>query len=176
LFNAMSQLTAREPGVVGAALTDENSWCGIVVDGHHVDPRVLKLALRAAPLRRFMLVSDAMPSVGAETKSFEIQGRTITVNGDKIVDDEGRLAGAHLDMASAVRNTCQTLGIPLVDAVRMASRNPAEFLKLGDRMGRIAPGQRADLALVDDELNVLETWIGARSSVSESASALIASA
>ena len=68
----------------------------------------------------------------------------------------------------------QTLGIPLVDAVRMASRNPAQFLKLGDRMGRIAPGQRADLVLVDDGLNVLETWIGAQ--VSESASALIESA
>jgi N-acetylglucosamine-6-phosphate deacetylase len=176
LFNAMSQLTSREPGAVGAALAHPDSWVGLIVDGHHVHPEVLKIALRAKRLDRFMLVSDAMPSVGAETKSFEIQGRTITVNGDKIVDDEGRLAGAHLDMASAVRNTCQTLGIPLVEAVRMASRNPAEFLKLGDKMGRIAPGQRADLALVDDELNVRETWIGARSSVSESASALIASA
>jgi N-acetylglucosamine-6-phosphate deacetylase len=176
LFNAMSQLTSREPGAVGAALAHPDSWVGLIVDGHHVHPEVLKIALRAKRLDRFMLVSDAMPSVGAETKSFEIQGRTITVNGDKIVDDEGRLAGAHLDMASAVRNTCQTLGIPLVDAVRMASRNPAEFLKLGDKMGRIAPGQRADLALVDDEFNVRETWIGARSSVSESASALIASA
>ena len=176
LFNAMSQLTSREPGAVGAALAHPDSWVGLIVDGHHVHPEVLKIALRAKQRDRFMLVSDAMPSVGAETKSFEIQGRTITVNGDKIVDDEGRLAGAHLDMASAVRNTCQTLGIPLVEAVRMASRNPAEFLKLGDKMGRIAPGQRADLALVDDELNVRETWIGARSSVSESASALIASA
>jgi len=121
-----------------------------------------------------MLVSDAMPSVGSDVNEFRIQGRLITIDGDRIVDDEGRLAGAHLDMASAVRNTCQTLGIPLVEAVRMASRNPAQFLKLGDKMGRIAPGQRADLALVDDGLNVLETWIGAQ--VSESASALIESA
>jgi N-acetylglucosamine-6-phosphate deacetylase len=83
----------------------------------------------------------------------------ITVNGDKIVDDEGRLAGAHLDMASAVLNTCQMLGVELADAVRMASRNPAEFLKLGADVGRIAPGQRANLALVDDELTVHETWI-----------------
>ena len=177
LFNAMSQLTSREPGAVGAALAHADSWVGLIVDGHHVHPEVLKIALRAKRHDRFMLVSDAMPSVGADVNEvFEIQGRLITVDGDRIVDDEGRLAGAHLDMASAVRNTCQTLGIPLVDAVRMASRNPAEFLKLGDKMGRIAPGQRADLALVDDELNVLETWIGAQSSVSESASALIASA
>jgi N-acetylglucosamine-6-phosphate deacetylase len=174
LFNAMSQLTSREPGAVGAALAHADSWVGLIVDGHHVHPEVLKIALRAKQRDRFMLVSDAMPSVGSDVNEFRIQGRLITIDGDRIVDDEGRLAGAHLDMASAVRNTCQTLGIPLVEAVRMASRNPAQFLKLGDKMGRIAPGQRADLALVDDGLNVLETWIGAQ--VSESASALIESA
>ena len=81
------------------ALAHADSWVGLIVDGHHVHPEVLKIALRAKQRDRFMLVSDAMPSVGAETKSFEIQGRTITVDGDKIVDDEGRLAGAHLDMA-----------------------------------------------------------------------------
>jgi N-acetylglucosamine-6-phosphate deacetylase len=78
LFNAMSQLGSREPGVVGAALYDENSWCGIIVDGHHVDPKVLKVALRAAPLRRFMLVTDAMPSVGGR-KSFTLGGQKISV-------------------------------------------------------------------------------------------------
>jgi N-acetylglucosamine-6-phosphate deacetylase len=163
LFNAMSQLTPREPGAVGAALAHPDSWVGIIVDGHHVHPEVLKIALRAKQRERFMLVSDAMPSVGADMNEFRIQGRLISIDGDRIVDDEGRLAGAHLDMASAVRNTCQTLAVPLADAVRMASRNPAEFLKLGGSMGRIAPGLRANLALVDDELNVLETWIdGAR--------------
>jgi N-acetylglucosamine-6-phosphate deacetylase len=159
LFNAMSQLTSREPGAVGAALAHAQSWVGLIVDGHHVHPEVLKIALRAKQLDRFMLVSDAMPSVGADVNEFRIQGRLITIEGDRIVDDEGRLAGAHLDMAGAVRNACQMLGLPLADAVRMASRNPAEFLKLGDETGRIAPGQRANLALVDDEINVLETWI-----------------
>jgi len=170
LFNAMSQLTSREPGAVGAALAHAESWVGLIVDGHHVHPEVLKIALRAKQRDRFMLVSDAMPSVGAEVNEFRIQGRLITVEGDRIVDDDGRLAGAHLDMASAVRNTCQMLGLPLADAVRMASRNPAEFLKLGAEMGRIAPGQRANFALVDDEINVLETWIdGALGSGPESA-------
>jgi len=164
LFNAMSQLTSREPGAVGAALAHADSWVGLIVDGHHVHPEALKIALRAKQLDRFMLVSDAMPSVGTEVNEFRIQGRLITIDGDRIVDDEGRLAGAHLDMASAVLNTCQMLGVDLVDAVRMASRNPAEFLKLGGDMGRIAPGQRANFALVDGELNVLETWIdGAQS-------------
>ena len=161
LFNAMSPMTSREPGAVGAALADADSWVGLIVDGHHVHPEVLKIALRAKRRDRFMLVSDAMPSVGSAVKQFHIQGRLITVEGNKIVDDEGRLAGAHLDMASAVRNTCEMLGVQLADALRLASANPAAFLKLGD-VGRIAPGQRANLALVDEELNVSSTWIDGR--------------
>jgi len=101
-----------------------------------------------------------MPSVGAEVKEFRIQGRLITVDGDRIVDDEGRLAGAHLDMAGAVRNTVNMLDVSLTDALRMASTYPAEFLKAGDRMGRIARGQRADLLVVDECLNVRRSWIG----------------
>jgi N-acetylglucosamine-6-phosphate deacetylase len=160
LFNAMSGLGSREPGAVGAALSSD-SWCGLIVDGHHVHAATLKIALRAKRHDRFMLVTDAMPSVGADTRSFEIQGRRITVNGDKIVDDKGRLAGAHLDMASAVRNAVRLLNLELPDAVRMASASPAAFLKLGD-VGRIAPGQRANLALLDAQLNVTRTWIDGR--------------
>jgi len=162
LFNAMSQLGNREPGAVGAALAHSDSWLGLIVDGYHVHAEVLKIALRAKRPDRFMLVSDAMPSVGADVKEFRIQGRVITVDGDRIIDDEGRLAGAHLDMAGAVRNTVNQLGVSLTDALRMASTYPAEFLKLGGRMGRIAPGQRADLVLVDEEVNVLRSWIGGR--------------
>jgi N-acetylglucosamine-6-phosphate deacetylase len=159
LFNAMSGLGSREPGAVGAALSSDEAWCGLIVDGHHVHAETLRIALRAKRLDRFMLVSDAMPSVGADTRTFQIQGRTITVTGDRIVDDEGRLAGAHLDMESAVRNAVQMLGVDLVDAVRMASANPAAFLKLSHELGRIAPGQRAHLVLLDDALRVRRTWI-----------------
>jgi len=162
LFNAMSPLGSREPGAVGAALAHEASWCGLIVDGHHVHPEVMKLALRAKRHDRFMLVSDAMPSVGAQTKNFVLNGRPITVIGNKCLDEEGRLAGADLDMASAVRNAVNMLGLPLADAVRMATRNPAEFLALED-MGRLAPGQRANLVLLDDELRPLETWIHGKS-------------
>jgi N-acetylglucosamine-6-phosphate deacetylase len=162
LFNAMSQLGNREPGAVGAALANEDCWAGLIVDGYHVHAEVLKIALRAKRLDRFMLVSDAMPSVGADVKEFRIQGRLITVEGDKIVDDEGRLAGAHLDMAGAVRNTVNQLGVSLTNALRMASTYPAEFLKMGGRVGRIAPGQCANLVLVDEELNILKSWIGGR--------------
>jgi N-acetylglucosamine-6-phosphate deacetylase len=162
LFNAMSQLGNREPGAVGAALADPDSWCGLIVDGHHVHPEVLKVALRAKRHERFMLVTDAMPSVGAATKSFQLQGRTITVVDNKCIDEEGRLAGADLDMASAVRNACKTLALDLPDALRMASCNPAEFLRLSDSLGSIAPGRRANLTLIDDEVNVRGTWIDGR--------------
>jgi N-acetylglucosamine-6-phosphate deacetylase len=158
LFNAMSQLSAREPGVVGAALYDDNSWCGLIVDGHHVDPRALKIALRAAPLRRFMLVSDAMPSVGGR-KSFVIGGAAIKVIDGKCVNADGTIAGADLDMASAVRNAVSMLGVDLADAVAMASANPAAFLGLDHEFGRIAPGYRANLVLLDDDLQVAECWI-----------------
>jgi N-acetylglucosamine-6-phosphate deacetylase len=159
LFNAMSQLGNREPGAVGAALAHPDSWMGLIVDGFHVHAETLKIALRAKRHDRFMLVSDAMPSVGADVTEFRIQGRVITVDGERIVDDEGRLAGAHLDMASAVRNTVNQLDVPLTTALRMASAYPAEFLKLEGQIGRIAPGQQANLVLLDDELQVVRSWI-----------------
>jgi len=162
LFNAMSQLTAREPGVVGAALEDPDSWCGIIVDGRHVDPAVLRIALRCKRRDRFMLVTDAMPSVGAAEKSFSLQGRMISAAGGVLVDEAGTLAGTDTDMASTVRNAVELLGISLPEAARMASRYPAEFLDLGGELGRIAPGYRANLVLVDDRLEVKETWIDGR--------------
>jgi N-acetylglucosamine-6-phosphate deacetylase len=158
LFNAMSQLGNREPGAVGAALAHEASWCGLIADGHHVHPETLKLALRAKRHDRFLLVSDAMPSVGASTKNFILNGRPVHVQDGKCVDGNGRLAGADLDMATAVRNTARMLGVPLAQALRMASSYAAEFLALPD-VGRLASGQRANLVLLDDALQVRETWI-----------------
>ncbi|HEV2227548.1 MAG TPA: N-acetylglucosamine-6-phosphate deacetylase [Steroidobacteraceae bacterium] len=163
LFNAMSQLTGREPGTVGAALDDAASWCGIIVDGLHTSPVVLRIALRCRPLERFMLVTDAMPSVGTSVSSFELQGRRILVSGSVCVDEDGRLAGSNIDMASCVRNAIRMLGVPLPQAARMASQWPAEFLGLGNEIGRIAPGYRANLVAADDELRVLESWIDGRS-------------
>jgi N-acetylglucosamine-6-phosphate deacetylase len=167
LFNAMSPLTGREPGTVGAALEDTSSWCGIIVDGLHTSPVVLRIALRCKPLERFMLVTDAMPSVGTDAASFELQGRRILVSGNVCVDEDGRLAGSNIDMASCVRNAIHMLGVPLPQAVRMASQWPAEFLGLSAELGRIAPGYRANLVAADDELRVIETWIDGRSSAED---------
>ncbi len=160
LFNAMSPLTSREPGVVGAALEDIHAWCGIIVDGRHVDPVVLKLAMRCRPLNRFMLVTDAMPCVGGAQDVFVLQGKTIHVRDGACYDEAGTLAGSNLDMAGAVRNAIAMMGVTVPQALQMASRNPAEFLGLGRELGRIAPGYRADLVLLDEALAVRETWIG----------------
>ncbi|HEY4446010.1 MAG TPA: N-acetylglucosamine-6-phosphate deacetylase [Steroidobacteraceae bacterium] len=159
LFNAMARLEPRAPGIVGAALYDESTWCGIIVDGHHVDPIVLKLALRCKRHDRFMLVTDGMPAVGSSAPTFVLQGRTIRVIDGICRDENGILAGTALDMAAAVRNAVSLLGLDVTEAVRMASEYPAEFLGLGHELGRIAPGYRANLVLLDDELKVQRTWI-----------------
>jgi N-acetylglucosamine-6-phosphate deacetylase len=160
LFNAMSPLTAREPGIVGAALENQNAYCGMIVDGLHVAPATLRIALCCRPADRFMLVTDAMPTVGQPEKFFMLQGRRIRVENGVCVDESGTLAGSDLDMASAVRNAVALLGVSLEGALCMASSNPADFLGLGDRIGRIAPGCQADLVVLDDDLQVLETVMG----------------
>lgn len=162
LFNAMSPLRAREPGVVGAALHDRDSYCGIIVDGHHVDPVVLQIALRAKSRHRLMLVTDAMPCAGTDLRSFKLQGRTILVNDGCCLDERGTLIGTTLTMIQAVKNAVSLLGLDLPEAVRMASEYPANFLGRGATYGRIAPGYRANLVITDDDLNVLTTWIDGR--------------
>jgi N-acetylglucosamine-6-phosphate deacetylase len=165
LFNAMARLEPRAPGIVGAALYDESTWCGIIVDGHHVDPIVLKLALRCKRHDRFMLVTDGMPAVGSSAPSFVLQGRTIRVIDGICRDENGTLAGTALDMAAAVRNAVSLLGLDIAEAARMASEYPAEFLGCGHELGRIAPGYRANLVLMDHELKVQKTWIEGLASI-----------
>ena len=159
LFNAMARIDPRAPGIAGAALYDPDTWCGIIVDGHHVDPIMLQLALRCKRHDRFMLVTDAMPAVGSAKSTFVLQGRTIRVVDGICRDENGTLAGTALDMATAVRNAVSLLGLDIAEAARMASQYPAEFLGLGHELGRIAPGYRANFVLIDDAFNVQNTWI-----------------
>jgi N-acetylglucosamine-6-phosphate deacetylase len=164
LFNAMSPLAAREPGAVGAALDADDVWCGLIADGRHVHPAVLRLALRAKRPDRVMLVTDALASVGMAEREFMMQGRRIRVVDGVCVDENGTLAGSALDMASAVRNLMAFCGAPLGAAAAMASANPAAFLGLSGETGAIAPGLRADLVAVDPSLQVRRVWIGGRES------------
>jgi N-acetylglucosamine-6-phosphate deacetylase len=162
IFNAMSPLMNRSPGTVGAALEDDRTIAGIIVDGHHLHPATVRIALRAKGAERLMLVTDAMPNVGAAQSSFVLQGRFIREQGGLLRDDQGVLAGSTLDMASAVRNMMAQTGVPLRSAAAMASAVPARFLGLQHETGTIAAGLKADLVLVDDDLTVLRTWISGR--------------
>jgi N-acetylglucosamine-6-phosphate deacetylase len=163
LFNAMSPLTSREPGVVGAALDDDSSWCGLIADGHHVHPASLRIAIASKPRGRSLLVTDAMSSVGAVNKSFEFNGQLIDVSNGVCVTADGTLAGSDLDMATAVRNATTMLRVELAEAARMASEYPAAALGLEGELGRIKAGYRANLVLADLELDVSNTWIDGRS-------------
>lgn len=160
LYNAMSPLGSREPGVVGAAIESETAWCGLIVDGHHVHPAAARVALRAKPRGKVMLVTDAMPPVGLDDEtSFELFGTQVLRVGDRLNAVTGELAGCVLDMASAVHNTVNMLGLPLGEALRMASLYPAEFLGIAESVGRLAVGQRADLVLLDNQHKVLANYI-----------------
>jgi N-acetylglucosamine-6-phosphate deacetylase len=158
LYNAMSPLQSREPGVVGAALEDPASWCGIIVDGHHVHPAALRVALAAKPRGKVFLVTDAMPPVGSDQASFVLNGETITCRDGLCTNAAGTLAGSALDMISAVRNCVEMLRVPLDEALRMASAYPAHFLGLDRSHGRIAAGYAADLVALTDDLSVAATW------------------
>jgi len=159
LFNAMSPMTHREPGVAGAAMADDSTWCGLIADGYHVHPAVLKVAIHAKAKGKIMLVTDAMPTVGADEKRFVLGGEEIIAADGRCALADGTLAGSDLDMIAAVKNCVEMVGIDLGEALRMASLYPATFLKLDDIMGRIAPGYQADMILFDDDYNVTRSWI-----------------
>jgi N-acetylglucosamine-6-phosphate deacetylase len=159
LFNAMRPLASREPGPIAAALESAEASFGMIVDGVHVDPVMLRLALRGAA--RPILVSDAMPPVGGAHSVFALDGKDITAKDGACVRSDGVLAGSALDMATAVRNCVRLLDVSLELALRFASVHPAKFLGLDHRRGRLAPGCRADMVAIDPNgITVMQTWVG----------------
>ncbi len=165
LFNAMPPLSARAPGIAAAALLaagqggDGQSWVGVIADMIHVHPAMLRLLLATRPPERIVLVSDAMAPTGSDIAAFGLQGRTIYRRDGRLVTAEGTLAGADLCLAEAVRRVVRQLGVPVADALIMATQAPAEFLRVDHRLGRIAPGYQADLVLLSAALDVLGTWV-----------------
>jgi N-acetylglucosamine-6-phosphate deacetylase len=159
LFNAMPPLTARAPGIVGAALAERRLTAGLIVDGIHVDPVSVRAAFVAKGSDRIALITDAMPTVGTSLDRFELIGQTIKRADGRLTTEEGTLAGAHLDMASAVRNAVELAQLPLEDALRAASLTPARFLGLDNERGALAPGARADLVALTQGLTVIATWV-----------------
>jgi N-acetylglucosamine-6-phosphate deacetylase len=163
LFNAIRPLQSREPGPIAAALESPAAWYGLIVDGWHVSPAMLRLALRG--FGHPMLVTDAMAPVGGRQSKFRLYGSEIKVVDGRCLRADGTLAGAALDMATAVRNCVNLLHVSLSDALRFASWNPAEFIGVGHRLGRLAPGYRADMVAIDpDPVAVLGTWVAGQES------------
>jgi N-acetylglucosamine-6-phosphate deacetylase len=159
LFNAMPSLSARDPGIIGAALAERRLTAGLIVDGIHVDPVLVRTAFASKGFDRIALVTDAMPTVGVSLDRFELVGRPIKLVDGRLTTEEGTLAGAHLDMASAVSNAVRLAQLPLEDALRAASLTPAKFLGLDDERGALLPGARADFVALTQELEVIATWI-----------------
>jgi N-acetylglucosamine-6-phosphate deacetylase len=159
LFNAMPPLSARAPGIVGVALAEPRLTAGLIADGIHVDPISVRAAFAAKGSDRIALVTDAMPTVGSSLDRFDLVGRTIRLADGRLTTEDGTLAGAHLDMASAVRNAVRLAGVSLEDALRAASLTPARFLGLDNERGAIVPNTRADLVALTEELSVAATWV-----------------
>jgi N-acetylglucosamine-6-phosphate deacetylase len=158
LFNAMRPLQSREPGPIAAALESPDAWYGLIVDGIHVAPAMLRLALRGAG--HPILVTDAMPPVGGTRQSFMLNGEDIFVREGRCAARHGTLAGTYLDMATAVRNCVQLLDVPLTNALRFASIHPAQCLGLGHVLGRLLPRYRADMVALDPAgIKVVRTWV-----------------
>jgi N-acetylglucosamine-6-phosphate deacetylase len=161
LFNAMRPMSAREPGPIAAGLESQQCWYGLIVDGVHVSPPMLRLALRGRGTP--VLVTDAMPPVGGAGKPFSLYGREVVAKGERVETKEGTLAGSGIDMATAVRNCVKLLGVNLTDALAMASRAPAKALGLDNTLGRLASGFRADMIALDpNDVRVLKTWVAGK--------------
>jgi len=162
LYNAMSAPAGREPGMVGAALDLTDAFVGIIADGHHVHDANLRIAFAAKRHDRFMLITDAMPPAAGGPDHFDLQGRRVTNADGRLRLDDGTLAGSVLTMDEAVRYAIKVARLALGDALAMASRIPAMFLRRETELGRIAPGHLASLVHLDDDLRVLDTWIEGR--------------
>jgi N-acetylglucosamine-6-phosphate deacetylase len=160
LFNAMSGLTHREPGLVGAALNTDAVFAGLIADGHHVLPDAINIALRSKSGNgKIFLVTDAMSTVGSDQTVFELNGRQIFRRNGQLTLADGTLAGADLDMNAAVRFIAGNTDLPLTEALRMASLYPARCLGIETTRGELRPGAVADLVHLDDNATVRSVWI-----------------
>ena len=160
LFNAMSALGSREPGVVGAALEDSRVYAGFIADGLHVHELSGRLALRLKGAERLSLVSDAMPPAAGGPDAYKLGGREVRRRDLRLTLDDGTLAGSVITMHDAVRYTVNHLGASLEDALRMATSTPARLLRVEDRRGRLTPGAEADLVHLSEDLELRGVWFG----------------
>ena len=169
LFNAMGQISAREPGVVGSALHFENTFASIIVDLHHVHPSLIQLAYQLKPTGKLFFISDSMATINHGKPSFELYDEVVNESDGRLVNSEGKLAGSSITQIDAVKNAYQKCNIPLNQALAMASRYPAEYLGIENHLGSLKPGYRADLVHFDSNFKVHNTWVSGKQINRESA-------
>ena len=162
LYNAMTPLQSRAPGMVGAALANENSWFGIIADGFHMHPAAFKVAVSAKQKGGAILVTDAMSTVGSKSKSFVLDGQTIHAINGRCTNSEGSLAGSDLNMNAAVKNAIKFAHLDWTEAVRMASVYPAIAMGIDNEMGYLKAGYKANAVLLDQHLNVAGTIVNGK--------------
>jgi N-acetylglucosamine-6-phosphate deacetylase len=161
LYNAMSPLVHRAPGVVGALLSDDRTSVGIIADGVHVHEAALQIAYRQKGPDALALVTDAMEAAGMPDGEYELGGRAVRLEAGAVRLPEGTLAGSALTMDVALRNAARLLDIPMYEALRMTTSTPAAILGLPAK-GRIIPGADADLVVLSAEGEVHETLVAGR--------------
>ena len=162
LFNAMGQISAREPGVVGSALHFENTFASIIVDLHHVHPSLIQLAYQLKPKGKLFFISDSMATINHGKPSFELYDEVVNESDGRLVNSEGKLAGSSITQIDAVKNAYQKCNIPLNQALAMASRYPAEYLGIENHLGSLKPGYRADLVHFDSNFKVHNVWVSGK--------------
>jgi N-acetylglucosamine-6-phosphate deacetylase len=161
LFNAMSQMTNREPGLVGAALDTGSVFCGLIADGYHVHNATMSTALRSKSTPgAIFLVTDAMSTVGSDITSFKLNGREISRNKGRLTLSDGTLAGADIDMIACVKSARERLCLNAIEALRMATVYPAQAIGRANEIGCLKPGARADFVHVSDNLEILSVNTG----------------
>jgi N-acetylglucosamine-6-phosphate deacetylase len=159
LFNASAPLHHREPGLVGAVLANRHINAEIIADGYHLHSSMLKLLKSVKGKRELTLATDAVCAAGMPDGEYTFNDRKVYMENKKITLPGGSMAGSSLTMIEAVRNMVNLAGMPLVEAIRMASLNPARVLGKENIKGALAPGMDADLVLLDKDLNVKLTMV-----------------
>jgi len=162
LFNAMGQISAREPGVVGSALTFDNTAASIIVDLHHVHPSLIQMAYKQKPQGKLFFVSDSMATIHHGEPSFELYDEIVSESKGRIINSEGKLAGSSITQIDAIKNAYQSCNIPLDEALAMASRYPAEYLGVANYLGSLKSGYRADLTHFDLDFQVQNVWVAGK--------------
>ena len=162
LFNAMGQISAREPGVVGSAFDFDETTASIIVDLHHVHPSLINLSFKQKPKGKLFFVSDSMATINHGEPSFELYDEVVSESNGRIINSEGKLAGSSITQIDAIKNAYQKCSIPLESAISMATLYPAEYLGVSDYIGQLKKGYRADLAHFDSNFHVQNVWLAGK--------------